>query len=433
MLKSILLSLAGLGVAASAGFAIYAYHPEIAPISIQGRPEFDPEVVEKGRILAAAGYCASCHTSEGGEPYTGNYAMETGFGTLYSTNITPDPEDGIGTWSEAAFERAMLEGVDREGNHLFPAFPFDHFTKMTSDDISAIYAYLMTEVAPAKAKQKENGLPFPLNLRIWQAGWKLMFVDFGTYEADPQKSEAWNRGAYLVEGIAHCGACHTPRNLLGAEVSSQQYAGAAIDRWIAPALTGSNESAVRWSAEDYATYLKFGATRDQGVAAGPMAPVVHAGLRQLPDSDLAAIGLYLEDVAKAPETGPDRDAIVAASLEAGRPSRRYRETTGERLYATACASCHYNTDQISLGRPDLGINSATRVDAPDNLIQVMLNGIGNEEGIPGVVMPAFRTALDDDQIAAIAAYLRASRTDAPAWTDLPGTVSRIRHAATNGH
>ncbi|MDO6725144.1 cytochrome c [Celeribacter halophilus] len=428
MIKKAILTLLCLAVVGFGGFAVFAYRPAISPIRVSDLPAFDPEVVEQGRLMAAAGFCSECHSAPGNPPYAGGYGMETGFGTLYSTNITPDPETGIGSWSEEAFVRAMHEGVDREGRHLFPAFPYDHFTLMTEADVRAIYAYLMTEVEPVVASEPESGLPFPLNLRIWQAGWKLLFVDLGRFEPDPDKSAEWNRGAYLVEGATHCGACHTPRNLLGAEIRSKDFEGAAIDRWIAPALTAENPAIIRWTAEEFTEYLKSGATRAHGVAAGPMAPVVHAGLQELPDSDLKAIGIYLGDVVGAPQPEAEVEAAIEASLRAGQPSAGYREELGERLYASACAACHYNATQIVPGRPDLGINSATRLDAPDNLLQVILNGVGNEEGMAGVVMPGFRNALSDDEVAAIAAYLRASRTDAAHWPELANTVARIRNA-----
>ncbi|MBU1304648.1 MAG: cytochrome c [Alphaproteobacteria bacterium] len=431
MVKNVLLTLFCLAVLGSGGFAVIAYRSEISPISASDLRVFDPEVVEQGRLMAAAGFCAECHSVPGNAPYAGGYAMETGFGTLYSTNITPDPETGIGAWSEEAFLRAMHEGVDREGRHLFPAFPYDHFTLMTKADVRAIYAYLMTEVEPVAASVPENGLPFPMNFRIWQAGWKLLFVDLGRFEPEPDKSADWNRGAYLVEGATHCGACHTPRNLLGAEIRSKDFGGAAIDRWIAPALTADNPAAIRWTAEDFTEYLKTGVTRAHGVAAGPMAPVVHAGLQKLPDNDLKAIGTYLGDVVGEPQSEAEIEAAIETSLRAGRPSTGYRLDLGERLYASACAACHYNATQIVPGRPDLGINSVTRLDAPDNLVQVILNGVGNEEGMAGVVMPGFRAALSDDEVAAISAYLRASRTEFTPWPDLAATVSRIRNS--NAH
>ncbi len=417
-------------VIALVGFAIYAHEPEIAPVANVDQLHFNAERVAKGRVLAAAGYCAICHTAEGGAPYAGNYPMETGFGTLYSTNITPDPEFGIGNWSEEAFLRAMHDGVDREGRHLFPAFPYDHFTKMNDDDVGALYAYIMSEVEPVKSDQKNNELPFPMDQRFLQAGWKLLFVNFGQFEAVAEHSDEWNRGAYLVEGVTHCGACHTPRNGLGAEEKSDQFGGATIDQWFAPALTAENASAIRWTASEFSNFLKFGGTPNHGIAAGPMGPVVHAGLRQLPDSDLKAIGIYLADKVGAPASDEVNSEILKASLAKGNPQKSDRWDQGARLYASACASCHYNVAQIALGRPDLGINSSTRLAEPDNLVHVILDGVGNEDGLAGVVMPGFRNSFNDEEVAAIAAYLRSSRTDKAAWTDLAGKVADIRAGRT---
>lgn len=426
MIKRILTGGAALAVLGIGGFAIYAWHPALDPIAAPTADSFTPAQIEQGRILASAGYCATCHTASGGAPYAGNYPMETSFGTIYSTNITPDPETGIGTWSEAAFERAMREGIGRDGAHLFPALPFDHFTKMSDEDIAAVYAYIMTSVDPVAAEHIENELPFPLNQRFLQAGWKMLFFDAGRYEPNTDKSEEWNRGAYLVEGVTHCGACHTPRNALGAEKTSEMYAGAAIDEWIAPPLTAANPSGVAWSAGEFFQYLKTGTTLYHGSAAGPMAPVVHAGLKELPDSDLSAIGTYLGDIVGAGDVDPATNSAVAKSLAAGVPQGDYRKEEGERLYATACAACHYNSQQIAEGRPDLGINSATRLDDPTNLIHVILDGVSADQGMEGVVMPGFGTALNDQQIGSIAAYLRASRTDAAPWADLEHKIAEIR-------
>lgn len=426
MIKSILIGVGTIAVLTAGAFAVYAYNPELESIAADQVQEFDSASIENGRLLAAAGYCASCHTAEGGEPWAGNYPMETGFGTLYSTNITPDADSGIGGWSPEAFRRAMHEGVDREGKYLFPAFPYNHFTLMSDEDVDDIYAYIMSEVTPVASTQKENELPFPLDQRFLQAGWKMLFVDSGRYQANDQQSDEWNRGAYLVEGVTHCGACHTPRNPVGAEIESARFDGAAIDRWTAPALNEKSTAAIRWTAADFSEYLKVGGTRDHGIAAGPMGPVVHAGLRELPDDDLHAIGVYLADQADTPDSGSSSADIIAASLAKGRPQKTYREDEGERLYVTACASCHYNGEQIELGRPDLGVNSATRLDDPDNLIHVILDGVGNQEGLAGVVMPGFRSALNDEEVASIAAYLRRSRTDKQEWPDLTRAVSAIR-------
>lgn len=430
-LRTVLAGIALAGVAALAGFGVYAYRSALPAIAAAERPAADAATIEKGRVLASAGYCATCHTAKGGQPFAGDYPMVTGFGTIYASNITPDPETGIGTWSLAAFRRAMHDGVARDGSHLFPAFPFDHFTKMTDEDVDAIYAYLMARVAPVKQVTRTSELPFPLNLRILQAGWKLLFVDFGRYRPDPTRSAQWNRGAYLAEGVAHCGACHTPRNPLGAEEKGERFAGADIDNWTAPALTAANPSAVPWSAASFARYLQTGAGVYHGVAAGPMGPV-HVGLRELPKADIEAIGTYLGAALPAPPADPAKIPAVAASLAAGRPDPAYRKDRGERLYLTACASCHYNSEKVVADRPELGINTSTRLPDPTNLIHVILDGIGAQDGTSGIVMPAFRHALSNDDVAAVASYLREKRAGLAPWPDLAAKVGRVRAEAT-GH
>ncbi|MEO9824552.1 MAG: cytochrome c [Paracoccaceae bacterium] len=431
MLKRLFLIGFGVLIVGGIGFGVYAYKSPLPPITASERPEFSPEVIEKGRLLAAAGYCSECHTAENGAPYAGNYAMETGFGTIYASNLTPAMETGIGGYSVEAFRRAMKQGVDIDGRHLFPAFPYDHFTKMTDEDVAALYAYIMSEIAPVELETKEAEIPFPLNQRFLQAGWKMLFVDFGEYEGEQAQTAEWNRGAYLAEGVAHCGACHTPRNPLGAEIESQQYSGATINGWTAPALTSENAAQVPWTAPDFAAYLKTGVSTYHGISAGPMGPVVHDGIRALPDDDINALSLYFAEISGGDAADPATSETVLASLERGRPNPLYRRELGERLYATACASCHYNAAQIEAGRPDLGINSATNLDTSDNLVHVILDGVNGPEGIAGVVMPGFRGALTEADIAAIAAYLRDERAGKPAWPDLVETVSRL--SETNAH
>jgi len=429
--RKLLAGLVGAGALVLAAFGLYAYHPALPAMTAAERPAFDVATIEKGRVLASAGYCVTCHTARGGQPFAGNYPIVTSFGTIYATNITPDPETGIGAWSPAAFRRAMHDGVARDGSHLFPAFPFDHFTKMTDEDVDAIYAYLTASVKPVKQETKANELPFPFDLRILQAGWKLLFVDFGRFRADPARTAQWNRGAYLAEGVAHCGACHTPRNQLGAEEKDRRFAGADIDNWTAPALTAANPSAVPWSAAEFTRYLETGAGIYHGIAAGPMGPV-HVGLRELPRSDIEAIGAYLGAAIPAAPEDPARNPVVTASLAAGRPDPAYRTSRGERLYMTACAACHYNAGQVVAGRPELGINASTRLADPTNLVHVVLDGVGVGEGTSGIVMPAFRNALSDEDIAALANYLRGKRAGLAPWPDLVAKVARIR-AEETGH
>ncbi|PZU11785.1 c-type cytochrome [Sphingomonas sp.] len=429
-MKRILTVLAAVILLGLAGFGILAWRSAIAPVERPAPASFSPQLVQQGAILAAAGYCSTCHTARGGQPFAGGYAMATQFGTIYSTNITPDVETGIGDWSEAAFRRAMREGVARDGSHLFPAFPFDHFNKLTDGDIAALYAFLMTQPA-VKAPARANTVPFPLNIRALQAGWKLLFFHPGPFQPDPAKGAAWNRGAYLAEGISHCGACHTPRNPLGAEKRDKPFAGAAIDNWVAPALDRTNAAPVPWNKAELTTYLGTGVSRYHGTAAGPMAPVVH-GLAQLPPSDLDAIATYFGELNGTAGKALDPAPAVAKALAAGKTGTGLTYDPAARLYAAACASCHYNgADTVNPLRPELALNNALTLDDPTNLIQVVLHGIDAKDGAPGVVMPAFSRFSDAD-VARIAAWLRATRTGKAPWPDLEKKVAAIRAQAEQG-
>ena len=425
MLKRLLVGLLTVFVVGLVGFAAFAWRSAIAPITPPRETAFAPDLIAKGEVLAGAGYCATCHTATGGEPFAGNYPMVTSFGTIYSTNITPDPETGIGRWSEAAFRRAMHEGVARDGSHLFPAFPFDHFTKLSDADISALYAFMMTR-KPVQTVPAENTVPFPLNIRPLQAGWKLLFFHSGEFQPVADKSAEWNRGAYLAEGISHCGACHTPRNPLGAEETSKQYAGASIDGWIAPALTAANPSPVPLTEDEIYAYLRNGVSIYHGVAAGPMSPVVHDGLAKLPDSDIHALAVYLADKSGAAANSAAIKPAVDKALAEEASVAAARQNGAARLYTSACAACHYNSGEINPLRPDLGLNSAVHLSEPTNLIHVMLDGISAKDGASGIVMPGFGSALSDADIAAIAAYLRATRTTEAPWPDLEKTIASIR-------
>jgi mono/diheme cytochrome c family protein len=423
--KKLLIAVVALGCLGLAGFGLLAWRPAIAPVALPAPGSFAPELIAKGEGLAGGGYCAVCHTAKGGERFAGGYAMATPFGVIYSTNITPDPETGIGAWSEAAFARAMHEGVSRDGSHLFPVFSYDHFTRLSDEDVRALYAYFMTRTA-VHAPAPANGIPFPFNIRYLQAGWKLLFFRPGRFEPNVTKDAEWNRGAYLALGLSHCGACHTPRNLLGAEKPGDAYGGAVIDNWVAPPLTAANPAPTPWTREELYDYLRTGASKLHGTAAGPMFPVVQ-GLGALPDSDIRAIATYFADVDKAADrlssvTGAISDAMSTASAKAGEPF-----DADARLYTAACASCHYNRDNAPLAaRPDLALNSAAHLSDPSNLIQVIIRGISAEEGMPGVVMPAFGGALSDADVARIAAYLRRTRTSLPPWPDLATKIAAIR-------
>jgi len=427
VLKKLLIVLVALGIVGGLGFAALAWRPAIAPIAPPATVSFSPELVAKGEALAKAGYCAECHTSMGGKRFAGGYAMKTPFGVIYSTNITPDSKTGIGAWSEAAFARAMHEGVARDGSHLFPAFPYDHFTKVSEEDVRAIYAFLMTR-PPVEATPPANTIPFPLNIRTLQEGWKILFFRPSGFQPVAGKSDEWNRGAYLALGLSHCGACHTPRNLLGAEKPNDAFTGAVVDNWVAPALTAANPSPVPWSQMELFRYLHSGVTVFHGIAAGPMSPVVH-GLSSLPDSDIQAIASYFADIGHAADRMGTAEPTVARAMSYAPLGSGQLLDPGARLYTVACASCHYNSGRIPLAdRPDLALHAPLNLPDPTNLIQVVLRGVGANEGIPGVVMPGF-SALSNADIANIAAYLRSTRTSLPPWRDLEAKVESIRRSA----
>jgi mono/diheme cytochrome c family protein len=390
---------------------------------------FSPELIARGEILATAGNCESCHTARDGQHFAGGLGIGTPFGTIYTSNITPDPASGIGRWSEVAFARALHEGVARDGSHLYPAFPFDHFTRVTDDDVHALYAYLMTR-APVNLVPPANTVPFPVNIRALQWGWKLLFFHPGVYQRDPARSEAWNRGAYLSEGLAHCAACHSPRNALGAsETGSRAYAGGTVDGWVAPALTAANTAPLPWTEEELYGFLRNGGTALHGVAAASMSEVIHFGLAKLPDADVKAIATYFSDMNGSATRAETVGAVLAKAMSASSVDEAEESDPGASLYIAACASCHYNGGPAPLiARPELALNSALSGTEPTNLVQVMLHGIALKDGAPGLFMPPF-AHLSDAEIASLVAYLRRTRTDRPAWTDLEGKVAAIRKAA----
>lgn len=285
------MALAAIVVIGAGGFAVYAWETEIDPVDPPDPSSFRAALVQHGAELARIGNCRICHTAPGGEPFAGGLPLATPFGTIYSTNITPDPETGIGRWSEAAFIRAMRKGVDREGRHLYPAFPYDHFTLVTEQNNQAIFAYLMTR-EPVRAATPTNDIPFPLNLRPILAGWKLFFFREGVFSPDRSRDAEWNRGAYLAEGLGHCSACHTPRNVLGAEKQSQRYAGDEAEGWYAYALNAASPARVPWEQDSLANFLRHGFFGTHGMARGAMAPVVR-DLGSVPEEDVRAVAAYV--------------------------------------------------------------------------------------------------------------------------------------------
>jgi mono/diheme cytochrome c family protein len=412
------------------GFCILAWRPAIAPLESPPNPaSFSPESIAKGEILSAEGHCVSCHIRPGGQPLAGGYGVNTPFGVIYGTNITPDTQTGIGQWSLAAFTRAMREGVSRDGHHLYAAFPYTAFTELSDDDINALYAYLMTRT-PVGATIPPNTVPFPLNIRLLEEGWKILFFRKKSFQPDPAKNSEWNRGAYLSEALSDCGGCHTPRNALGAEELRHAYAGAVIDHWIAPPLTDANPSPVPWTEEELFSYLRTGVGRLHGAAIGAtMTPVVRDALDVpvVPDADVRALATYFSDINHAGARASNVEATVTEAVTTSAPRREEEYDADANLYASACLSCHYNAETGPLKkRPELALNSALALPEPTNFIQPVLRGVGSKDGAPGLVMPAYASSLSDAEVARIAAYLRRTRTTRPPWPNLEKNVSAAR-------
>jgi nicotinate dehydrogenase subunit B len=369
-----------------------------------------------------------CHTSTNGVINAGGRPLETPFGTIYSTNITPDVETGLGAWSYPAFERAMREGIHRDGRQLYPAFPYTHFAKTTDADLQALYAYLMAQ-SPVRAETPKNALAFPFNLRPLMAGWNALFHLPDVFQADATKSTMWNRGAYLVEGLGHCSTCHSPRNALGAERQSAYLAGGFAEGWEAPPLTSLSQAPIPWTEDELYAYLRTGESRFHGVAAGPMAPVVKE-LAALPDQDIRAMAVFLGSFNESVIGRPAQDAL-AAKLEAATSTRLSpASSVGARLYQGACAVCHEVGGAPLFGsRPSLALNSNLHSAVPDNLIQVILHGIATPVSSDLGYMPAFKDSFTDGQVAELASYLRRQfAPDKPAWADIPTAIGRIRTA-----
>jgi nicotinate dehydrogenase subunit B len=365
-----------------------------------------------------------CHTATGGVINAGGRPLETPFGTIHATNITPDIATGIGAWSYPAFERAMREGVSRDGRHLYPAFPYPHFAKASDADLQALYAYLMAQ-APVRSEAPANTLAFPFNLRPLLAGWNALFHQAGALAPEPTKSEFWNRGAYLVESLGHCSACHSPRNALGAERQDAYLAGGHADGWDAPALTSLSQAPVPWSEDELYTYLRTGHSRFHGVAAGPMAPVV-TDLASLPDPDIRAMAVYL---ASFIDTATDTQAQQARATRLEAETRvAVAGSPGARLYRGACAVCHEVGGLPQFGsRPSLALNSNLHGTKPDNLIQLILHGITTPAFSDLGYMPGFKDSLNDAQVAELVTFLRGQfAPDKPAWSDVGSAVARIR-------
>ena len=423
MKRRLPIAIAGVAAVCVAAFAALAWHPAIAPIA---RPvAFDHATIARGAQLAAIGDCAVCHAGHDGQAYAGGNPLRTPFGLVYASNITPDPDTGIGTWSEAAFRRAMHDGVDRAGGFLYPAFPYNHYTHVSDDDVAAIYAFLMTR-QPVHAAAPATHLPFPLDIRPLMSGWNLLFLDHGPVPPDPVKDAAWNRGHYLVEGLGHCQACHSPHNMLGAEEASHAFAGGQADGWEGPGLTAqTSPAAIAWSADAVYHFLRHGLDAQHAAAAGPMGAVSH-DLSGVSEDDVHAMADYIASLTGAPD--PAREQQVAARVAAAQtPPTALASMSGATIFAGACAGCHGAGAPMMLGgRPSLALGSSVTAPTPRNATQVILNGLQPPPGEGGPWMPGFAGSLTDAQVADVLTYLRARFADRPAWTGVEASVHDIR-------
>jgi mono/diheme cytochrome c family protein len=412
--KTLLVLLVAVLIVGAGGFAV-AWRAAIDPVRRPAPASFDPALVKRGGELAAIGNCHTCHTAPGGRDFAGGLGVPTPFGTIYSTNITPDDGTGIGTWSEEAFRRAMHEGVDRGGRHLYPAFPYDHFTLLSDEDVKALYAFVMTR-EPVAARAPDNTVPFPLNLRPLLAGWKLLFLRAGRYQPDPNQNIEWNRGAYFANGLAHCGACHTPRNALGAE-TRERFAGGEAEGWTAYALNAASPAPVPWDAAALSFYLHNGWHRSHGVARGPMSDVTD-NLSTVPIADVHAIATYVASVA-TPAPG-ERRAKGAQADDA------HAASPGAAIYLAACASCHDGSRPPPYGGIDLAHSTGPSGPNARNVINVIMWGLPALDMEARPIMPGFAATLSDRQLADLLAYVRARFSDKAPWTEVDKHIREAR-------
>jgi len=399
-------------------------------------PGPNTDQIKRGEYLAKAADCIACHTVDPAKPFAGGYPLATPFGTIYGPNITPDKETGIGNWSDEEFIRALHNGIGKNGEHLYPAFPYASFTKLSRDDVLAIKAYLFS-LPPIQQQTPANKLPFPLNQRWILAGWNLFNFKPGEWQADPAKSAEWNRGMYLVEGLAHCQECHTPRNVTMGVDHKRAFGGAQLSGWTAFNITPDPVSGVGgWKDEELTQYLKSGLVPGKASAAGGMAEAIEHSLQYLSDADLKAIVTYVRSVPaindaadKKPRYAWGQPADDDADLRGvAAVSVSNNASGGAELFSGNCASCHSASGSGVVGGyyPSLFSNSVVGARDPSNLLMVMLNGVQRHGKDGEAFMPGFADHLNDAQIATLANYILKQYGHADAPTITPELVKTQR-------
>ena len=372
-------------------------------------------IISKGEYVAIAADCAACHTSKGGAPFAGGYSIKSPMGVIWATNITPSKQFGIGNYTLEQFSRAVREGVTPDGHRLYPAMPYTAYAMMTDEDTAALYAYLMKEVKPVEVASKTTDLPFPFNVRASMMGWNAIYANNKPFVADTSKSVEYNRGKYLVDGLAHCSACHTARTLLMGEDTSRPLGGGSLGSWYAPNISADKTNGVGgWSDDELYAYLKTGHVAGKGQAAGPMAEAVENSLQHLSDGDLRAIVTYLK---QGPAVGGNeakpRYAVGQPSMDefALRGNAVQSVDAGWKVYTGTCAACHGAQGEGAQGYPSLFHNTTTGADRSDNLVATILYGVqrtvaGKEVAMPGFGPgAAYTERLSDEQVADVANYV----------------------------
>ena len=410
-----------------ATWSLFGQRTALAPVA-QPIATYSAATLERGRELAALGNCVTCHTSAQGKPNAGGLGIQTPFGTVYSTNLTPDPQTGIGLWSQQAFNRAMREGISRDGHHLYPAFPYTSFTRTTDEDLTALYGWLMSQ-EPVRQATPETKLAFPFSLRPLMAFWNALYLtpgpDAKPAQTEVERSPAWLRGEYLVNGLGHCSACHTSRDALGGERSGLAYlSGATVDGWLAPALNARSPSPVAWTETAFYDYLRNGHSAEHGSASGPMAPVIRQ-LAQVPDTDIAAMAHYLASFQE------QSASVLAAQTYVAQAAAREPMLLGpaQRMFQAACASCHHDGDGPRLIGVNISLALSTGMHSaqPDNVIRVILEGIRKPASEQIGFMQGFAKQFDDRQLSELVTYMRSRFAPTqPPWQNLEQKIGVIR-------
>ncbi len=390
-----------------------------APVPVaQGPTPTTQAQLTRGAYLARAGNCATCHTERGGAPYAGGRPLATPFGTVYSSNLTPDEATGLGRWSADAFWRALHNGRSIDGRLLYPVFPYPNYTQVTRADSDALYAYLRS-LPPVKAPNRAHELAFPFSTQPALAVWRALYFRPGVHRDEPGRTAEWNRGAYLVRGLGHCAACHEARNLLGASQGLELAGGLMpLQNWYAPSLRDPHEAGVAdWSEQEIVALLRTGIT-PKGSVMGPMADVVYRSTQHLSEPDLRAMAVFLKSLPPAQSRPPDPARATSTRL-----------AQGAALYARHCATCHGEQgDGVPGVYPRLAGNRAVRMAEPANVIRVIARGgfLPATAGNPRPFgMPPFAHLLSDDEIAAVATYVRDSWGNRASVVE-PHRVGRLR-------